>query len=66
MDQKGLKVVAAIIGAGLVYEALALGFGWQLLSEGVWEISDRVSVFKFLAGVLCGHFFWPRSLKEKK
>lgn len=63
MDRKGVKVVAALLAAGLVYEALALGMGWQLLSNGIWEINDKVRVFPFLFGVLCGHFFWPRGDK---
>jgi hypothetical protein len=30
------------------------------LSEQVWAASDRWSLVPLLAGLLAGHFFWPR------
>lgn len=66
MDQKGRNAVLVIILGGLFYEGLALVYGWQLLSDGVWTIDEIFPPFKFLFGILCGHFFWPRIIKEKK
>jgi hypothetical protein len=30
------------------------------LSEVVWSASDRWPVVAFAAGMVAGHFFWPR------
>lgn len=30
------------------------------LSEAVWDVAQDYPLVPFLAGVLCGHFFWQR------
>lgn len=35
------------------------------ISEIVWGVSDRHVFLPFAAGVVCGHFFWPRTLAPK-
>ena len=43
-----------------LYEMYALTTGHTTLSRAVWD-ADRSKygpLFPFLAGMLCGHFFW--------
>jgi hypothetical protein len=55
-----------LVGFALVflatYELVVLAFQIPeaTISEMVWRTGDRYPVLKFLSGVLCGHFFWPR------
>jgi hypothetical protein len=54
-------IFRGLVGALLLYEGVAL---WTVapgdtISEIVWEASRRPLV-PFLAGLLCGHFFWSR------
>lgn len=30
------------------------------LSEELWQMNDRTVIISFVAGLLCGHFFWAR------
>lgn len=56
------KVVLAVIALLLAYE------GWTLvnstpadtISESVWRIASSRPLVPFLAGMLCGHFFWSK------
>ena len=43
-----------------VYEIYALFTGEETLSRSVWDAKNSVygAVIPFLAGFLCGHFFW--------
>jgi hypothetical protein len=50
----------ALLGAALAYEAVALLKRWRTLSQVVWSVSARFPLVPFLAGVLCGHFFWRK------
>lgn len=44
----------------VIYEAYALATGKMTLSRSVWTLdrSQYGSLLPFLAGLLCGHFFW--------
>lgn len=35
------------------------------LSEAVWLVSRDYPLVPFLAGLLCGHFFWNRANKQR-
>ena len=50
----------AAIGLLLIYEMIALNFGWPTLSRAVWTVdrSQYGPLIPFLAGLLAGHFFW--------
>ena len=59
------KVVMGATALLLAYEF------WTLLnrdegdtiSESIWEWNAKLPFVPFAGGVLCGHFFWPRTLK---
>ena len=46
----------------LIYEFLALYFGWKTLSRMMWEATQKWPFLQFLVGFLVGglavHFFW--------
>lgn len=45
----------------LTYEGLTLNFGQNAtISEVVWALSLSTPLVPFLAGVLNGHFFFPK------
>lgn len=56
------KVVLTAIAVLLAYE------GWTLInhvpndtiSESIWRIAASRPLVPFLAGLLCGHFFWSK------
>lgn len=55
-------VFAALVGGLVVYEVAAL---WRqkpgdTISEIIWQHADRRTIIPFSAGLLMGHFFWPR------
>lgn len=56
---KAWFVAIILLGA---YEIWALATNHQTLSRAVWNIdaSQYGSLLPFLAGLLCGHFFWSR------
>jgi len=58
MAKKAWVIAIAVL---LVYEAYAVGnhIPGDTLSEAVWAIADYPLV-PFLAGIVCGHFFWQR------
>lgn len=49
----------AIVGL-LIYEGYTLTNKRKgdTLSEGVWDIAPKRPLIPFLAGLVCGHFFW--------
>jgi hypothetical protein len=47
-----------LLVAALVFEAVAILKGWRTLSQIVWRVSAGFPLLPFLAGVLCGHFFF--------
>lgn len=51
----------ALLAALFIYEGIALFTAQRgdTISEIVWAASEH-SIVTFLAGLLCGHFFWPR------
>ena len=53
--------LVAIVGL-LIYEGYTLGnsIPGDTLSEAVWAASHAYPLLPFLAGVVCGHFFWQR------
>lgn len=61
-------IIATIIVALLGYE------GWTLvnnvphdtISETIWQWAETTPVIGFFAGLLCGHWFWPKSNKKDK
>ena len=56
------RVLIGAIGVLLAYE------GWTLvnqtqqdtISESIWRVTQTRPLVPFLAGLLCGHFFWQR------
>ncbi len=58
----GAWLVGGLLAGLLLYEVIALLTGGKqpTLSEMVWRAS-RNPVVPFLAGLLAGHLFWPRS-----
>lgn len=32
----------------------------KTISEEIWALNDRTVIVSFVAGMLCGHFFWAR------
>jgi hypothetical protein len=53
------------IGGLLAYETYTLmnSTPGDTLSEAVWAVIYQQPLVPFLAGVLCGHFFWQRTRK---
>lgn len=56
------RVAGVLILLLLAYELVAI---WtpapgDTLSELVWGANEQYPVIAFLAGLLCGHWFWPR------
>ena len=51
--------VIAIVGL-LIYEGYTIANKKQgdTLSESVWRIAYRRPLIPFLAGMVCGHWFW--------
>jgi hypothetical protein len=56
------KVVLGSIGVLLAYEAWTLfnGISGDTISESVWRVAATRPLVPFLAGMLCGHFFWSK------
>ena len=46
----------------LVYEGVALTTraSGDTISEIIWNVAATRPLIPFLAGLLCGHFFWQR------
>jgi hypothetical protein len=57
MEPSAIAWLALLVSA-LVFEAVALLRGWHTLSQIVWSVSAKFPLLPFLAGVLCGHFFF--------
>lgn len=55
-------VLVVLIVVLLGWEAYAVmnGQSGDTISEVVWTESARHLLLPFLAGLLCGHFFWQR------
>ena len=55
-------VVAFFIGVILLYDLYALAFlGWDdTISVSTLQLSKKFPVVPFLAGLVCGHLFWPQ------
>lgn len=66
-DRTDLVWLAAIAGL-LVWEGVTIRNKAQgdLLSDRVWHHAKRRPLIPFLAGVLCGHFFWQESRDEER
>ena len=64
MGKTRLAWMIAIVGL-LGYEAYTLlnNVPGDTLSEAVWVVSRDYPLVPFLAGVVCGHFFWNRANK---
>ena len=62
-----LAWVLAILGL-LSYEGYTLlnAIPGDTLSEAVWAVSMDYPLLPFLAGILCGHFFWQRKQSGTK
>jgi len=61
-------VLALSIGALLLYDMIALilwGAG-ETVSVVMLEFSKSYPIIPFLAGVACGHLFWPQVPDENK
>lgn len=56
------RAFLALVGGLVVYEVLALANKHEgdTISEIVWDATTERPIVPFLAGVLCGHFFWTR------
>lgn len=58
IDQTGIYVTLSLGGIALIYEFYALATKKQLLSDAIWNMIAGRPFIPFLAGFLCGHFFW--------
>jgi hypothetical protein len=60
-------VLAAAIGALLLYDLYAVTYlGWdETISVAVLTLSKKYPVVAFLAGLTCGHLFWPQEPEGK-
>lgn len=59
----GAAILVGVLAVLLIYEGYAL---WtptsgDTISELVWTTTVRYPIIAFLAGLLCGHFFWQRA-----
>lgn len=61
MKKTNLAWIIAI-GFLIAYEAYTLlnAIPGDTLSEAVWRVASERPLIPFLAGVLCGHFFWQQ------
>ncbi len=57
-------VLVVATAALLIYEVWSLlnATPGDTLSQGVWSFVDAFPVLLFVAGFLCGHWFWPRRI----
>jgi hypothetical protein len=55
-------VLAFVVGGLLLFDLYALSaWGWdETISVAVLQLSKKYPVVAFLAGVVCGHLFWPQ------
>lgn len=55
-------VLAFSLGALLLYDLYAVSaLGWdETISVAVLTLSKKYPVVAFLAGLVCGHLFWPQ------
>lgn len=55
-------VLGGTVGGLLIYEAWTLinKSNDDTISESVWEMESGRPILPFLAGLLCGHFFFPK------
>jgi len=63
----GAKTVwAVVIGVGLAYELYTLANRRRrdTLSDMVWQATDSTPVVPLVAGVVVGHWFWPRKVSS--
>jgi len=49
----------------LIWElyVIFLGSDMKTISEEIWMLNDRSAGIPFAAGLLAGHFFWPRKVR---
>lgn len=61
---KWVVFIVIVFGVGLVLEIFALASDTPTLSQVVWTFHDKYPwvgyPMVFLAGLVAGHFFWPR------
>jgi len=55
--------IYALLILVLALEVWALITGHQTISQVVWVASFTYPIIPFLAGVVCGHLFWPSTTK---
>lgn len=57
------KILLALAGGLIVYEVVSLANQHEgdTISEVMWEATTTRPLVPFVAGLLCGHFFWQRS-----
>ena len=61
MKAKAIWLVAFLTFLGYEIYTLTSKEKGDTLSEVVWEITDHAApICTFAAGVVCGHWFWPR------
>ena len=63
MKISGKAVWTALLGVGLLFEVYTLTNKKRgdTLSEVVWQASDATPLVPFIVGIICGHWFWPRT-----
>lgn len=63
-------IIGLVIGVLIIYDVYALfvkGGGVEAtLSKVIVDTASQNSFVGFLAGFLCGHWFWPQKVKESK
>lgn len=58
----------ALVAVALAWEAVALAYPPMqggTISEVIWWATARTPLVPFLAGVLCGHLFFPRKWRNQ-
>lgn len=55
-------VLGLAVGILLLYDLIALSaWGWdETISVAVLTLSKKYPIVAFLAGLVCGHLFWPQ------
>ena len=67
MMKKTPVILAFFVGALLVYDLYALMYlGWdETISVATLQLSKKFPIVSFLAGLVCGHLFWPQEPRNE-
>ena len=55
-----LIIILSIIMLIWEFYVLLINPNLKTISEEIWQMNDRTIIISYVAGLLCGHFFWAR------